>query len=91
MAKKKIGTAGTSSTVRNVSNSGQMSTSTSSSGTRGESVSNTNVYTSQGAAGAAGQSQVIATPPGVSVGYTAGAWNWMDDAITSAIKNWPKR
>lgn len=88
------GSASVTSNVKNVSNTGQMSTSTHTTGSTGASTNNMNVYSSTGAAGAPGvsSSTVVSGSPAtnIQVGETPGAWNWMDDAITSAIKTWPR-
>ncbi len=87
----KKGTATVTSTVKNSSNSGQMSNQTSSTGATGASVNNTNTYVVQGAAGTPGQSMSTTSAPGVNVGYTAGPYNWMDDAISKTIKSYLTR
>lgn len=77
---------GVSSTVRNVSNTGQMSTSSVSTGAKGGAVNNTVTYSSKGADGAAG----VTVNASVQSGHTPGPWNWMDDHIQNLIKNWPR-
>ena len=86
--------ATTTSTVKNVSNSGQMSTSTHSTGATGAAINTGTYTTTQGAPGTPGTPSVTnivgAPASNIQVGETPGAWNWMDDAITNALKNWPR-